>query len=134
MSGGVPYELAGKTQTQMTLEYKGRLSNSVTRPVPAPSHVLFTIPGSGGQGAILNQNGSVNSSANPADKGSVVSLFGTGAGQTNPPGLDGKPATAPLPKPVASVSVQIGGMDAQILYAGAAPPLVAVFIPVEAPI
>jgi uncharacterized protein (TIGR03437 family) len=128
----VPYELTGKTQTQMTLEYKGRPSNSLTLPVAATSPGLFTIPGSGGQGTILNQNGSVNSPANPADKGSVISLFGTGAGQTNPPGVDGKPAVPPFPKPVASVSVKIGGMDAEVLYAAAAPTLVAGVIQVNA--
>src|SRR5260370_37165674 len=98
MSGGVPYELAGKTQTQMTLEYKGRLSNSVTLPVSATSPGLFTIPGSGGQGAILNQNGSVNSSANPADKGWIAPLLGTGARQTNTPGARAKPARPPVPQ------------------------------------
>src|SRR5260370_8733750 len=86
---------------------------------------MFALRGIGvSQGAIVNQNQSVNSSANPANKGSIVSLFATGAGQTIPPGVDGKPASAPLPTPVAPVSVKIGGLDAEVLYAGAAPTLV----------
>ena len=51
---------------------------------------IFTLTASGrGQGAILNQDYSVNSAGNRAPKGSVVMIFGTGEGQTNPAGVDG---------------------------------------------
>jgi len=53
--------------------------------------------------------------------GSVVILWGTGEGLTDPPGVDGRPAVEVLPKPSASVSVNIGGMPATVEYAGAAP-------------
>jgi uncharacterized protein (TIGR03437 family) len=44
----------------------------------AASHpAIFT---SGSQGAILNQDGSVNTPSNPAKLGSVVSIYATGAG------------------------------------------------------
>ena len=52
-------------------------------------------------------------------------LYGTGEGQTIPPGVDGRLATAVFPKPVLPVSVTIGGRTADVLYAGAAPSLVA---------
>jgi uncharacterized protein (TIGR03437 family) len=82
--------------------------------------------GSGaGQGAILNQNSTVNSPSNPAAKGSIIIVFATGAGQTDPGGTDGQLAGDPLPIPLLPVSVQIGGLDAKVLYAGAAPGLVA---------
>ena len=51
-------------------------------------------------------------------------LFGTGVGQTDPPGIDGAVAAPPLPQPLAPVTVRIGNLNAQILYAGAAPGLV----------
>jgi uncharacterized protein (TIGR03437 family) len=35
--------------------------------------------------------------------------------------VDGRPAVDVLPKPVAQVSVQIGGLPAAVEYAGAAP-------------
>ena len=35
--------------------------------------------------------------------------------------MDGKPASAPLPKPVQSVFVTIGGVSAEVDYAGGAP-------------
>lgn len=51
---------------------------------------LFTISQSGaGQGAIVNQDGTVNSTTNPAAKGSVISLYGTGQGPVSPAVPDG---------------------------------------------
>jgi uncharacterized protein (TIGR03437 family) len=68
----------------------------------------------------------VNSAAKPADKGSVVVIYATGEGQTDPGGADGQLANGPAyPKPVKSVQVNIGGLPAEVLYAGAAPTLVA---------
>jgi uncharacterized protein (TIGR03437 family) len=78
--------------------------------------------GSGvGQGAILDQNSTVNSPSNPAEKGSIVIVFASGAGQTDPGGADGQIAGDTLPTPLLPVSVQIGGLEAKVLYAGAAP-------------
>ena len=65
----------------------------------------------------------MNTAANAAAKGSVVILYGTGEGQTNPPGQDGRLVGVPLPSPVAGVQVTIGGARAEILYAGGAPGL-----------
>ncbi len=48
-------------------------------------------------------------------------LWGTGEGITDPPGVDGRIAVDVLPKPLAPVSVDIGGLPAIIEYAGAAP-------------
>jgi uncharacterized protein (TIGR03437 family) len=42
-----------------------------------------------------------------------------------PAGLDGKLAAAPLPQPVAAVTVAIGGVAAEVSYAGGAPGLIA---------
>lgn len=87
---------------------------------------LFTADASGkGQGAILNQDGSVNTPNNPAQVGSVVALFGTGEGATNPSGTDGKLAGLPLPMPLLPVQVLVGGVPADLLYASGAPTEVA---------
>jgi uncharacterized protein (TIGR03437 family) len=48
-------------------------------------------------------------------------LYATGEGQTNPGGVDGRIANQVVPQPAAPVGVRIGGVAAQILYAGAAP-------------
>jgi uncharacterized protein (TIGR03437 family) len=101
--------------------------------VSKASPALFTANSTGsGQGAILNEDGSVNSTSNPAPAGSIVVLFGTGEGQTNPPGLDGLISSSTFPKPLLAVGVRIGGVDADVLYAGAAPSLVAGVVQVNA--
>jgi uncharacterized protein (TIGR03437 family) len=120
----VPYSVAGKSSVPMVVEYKGGRSAPLTVPVIATGPALFSANASGaGPGAFLNQDGSLNTAANPAAKGGVVILYGTGEGQTNPPGQDGRLVAAPLPSPVAPVQVTIGGARAEVLYAGGAPGL-----------
>ena len=122
----VPYAVEGRATTQVQVEYEGRRSNTIALPVINAAPALFTADSSGrGQGAILNQNGTLNAATNQADRGSVVVLYLTGEGATNPNGVDGKPNASPAPQPKLPVTVSIGGIDAQILYAGGAPGLVA---------
>lgn len=122
----VPYNTEGRATTQVQVEFEGRRSNTIALPIINSAPALFTADSSGrGQGAILNQNGTVNSATNQADRGSIVILYLTGEGATNPAGVDGKPNASPAPQPKLPVSVSIGGIDAQILYAGGAPGLVA---------
>jgi uncharacterized protein (TIGR03437 family) len=122
-SAVVPYFGTVKATTHVQVEYLGVRSDPVEFAVGATAPGLFTMDFSGkGQGAILNEDGvTVNSAAAPARPGSVVVLWGTGEGITDPPGVDGRPAVDVLPKPVAPVSVQIGGLPAVVQYAGAAP-------------
>ena len=49
-----------------------------------------------------------------------LSLYATGEGQTMPAGVDGKLGAAPLPQPVAPVTVRIGGVAAEVRFAGGA--------------
>ena len=123
----VPYAVSAKTSTQIQVSYQGQNSNAVSIPVAAVAPAIFTVNASGvGQGSILNQDGTVNSPTNPAGPGLFVSVFGTGEGQTNPPGIDGKPADSPAPTPVATpVTATVGGVNAKVQYAGGAPGLVA---------
>jgi len=138
VSGGqssaiVPYSVGSALMTEMRVESNGVVSGPVSIPVTAAVPGLFSADSSGsGQGAILNQDGSVNSASNPADVGSVLVLFGTGEGQTDPMGQDGLLAVGPtLPKPQLPVRVEIAGEAQEILYAGAAPQLVAGVIQVN---
>src|SRR5262249_47280937 len=126
VSAVVPYSVSGERNTQVQVEYKGRRSNPVLLRVAETEASLFSADSSGmGQGAILNEDGTPNSSSNPATRGSIISLYGTGEGQTDPPGEDGRVAGKVLPKPRAPVSVRIDGSAADVLYSGAAPGLVA---------
>ncbi|MEZ5356055.1 MAG: SBBP repeat-containing protein [Bryobacteraceae bacterium] len=122
----VPYAVAGRGSTVVTAEFANNRSVSLTVPVLPVKPALFSANSSGrGPGAILNQDFSFNSAANPAAKGSVVQLFGTGEGQTDPPGVDGRLATQVVPRITGDVAVTIGGETADVLYAGAAPGQVA---------
>ncbi len=129
LSAIVPYELAGRLSTRIQVAYKGAVSPALELRVTDAAPGIFTLNASGtGPGAILNQNGSVNTSANPAQKGSVVVIYATGEGATNPRGINGRITPLDpnaLARPLLPVSVLIGGRQAQVQYAGSAPGLVA---------
>jgi len=132
VSAVVPYEVSGKASTQVQVVYQGQASNAVSVPVTTSAPGIFSLSASGaGPGATLNQDNTVNSANNPAAPGSAIVLYATGEGQTDPPGVDGKLATTPLPAPVQAVTATVGGVNAKILYAGAAPTLVAGVIQVN---
>jgi uncharacterized protein (TIGR03437 family) len=122
----VPYAVAGKASTQVTVSKDGNVSAAQTVVVVPTQLGLFSANSSGsGQGALLNQDSSINSASNPAKRGSIVILYGTGEGVTSPAGVDGQLALSVYPKPTTPVTVKIGGRDAEVLYYGAAPTLVA---------
>jgi uncharacterized protein (TIGR03437 family) len=120
LSAIVPYSVAGSPTVTAQVEYNQVKSDPIQAPVSATAPGLF-MRNASGAGAILNQDGSLNTPATPAAVGSTIVLFGTGEGQTSPPGVDGLLATAVFPKPNAAVSVTIGGVDAKVEYSGAAP-------------
>jgi uncharacterized protein (TIGR03437 family) len=120
----VPFGITGPN-AQVFVLYQGQSSAPITVPVVQAAPTIFTLDGSGsGQAAAGNQDGSINGANHPADAGTIVSLFATGFGQTNPPGQDGLPNAIPLPLPVLPVTVAIGGKTATIQYVGGAPGLV----------
>src|SRR5207302_6673988 len=110
----------GGPSGQLFVQYQGQSSAAFNLSLATVAPGLFTLNGSGaGPAAAINQDGSLNSAARPAKAGAFVSLYVTGAGQTNPGGTDGRLAAVPLPLPVLPVTVSIGGKAAQINYAGA---------------
>ncbi|MDQ2949576.1 MAG: SBBP repeat-containing protein [Acidobacteriota bacterium] len=129
----VPYETVNSLAvdgigfTNIVIERNGVSSNPVLAWVTPTAPGLLTRDASGsGQGSILNQDNTPNSAANPADRGTIVVLYGTGEGQTMPAGVNGQIATTSLPKPIdPNLKVTIDNQPAEILYAGAAPSLIA---------
>ncbi len=112
-------------------------SNEITVIYPGPSGAIYSnavfvniaaaAPGiftnGTGAGIFLKANNSVVSAANPAARGSLVTLFATGLGAVTPPVADG---AAAFPAPNLSVAavppaVNIGGVDATLQFAGLAP-------------
>jgi uncharacterized protein (TIGR03437 family) len=128
----VPYSVAEKSTVTVEIETLGRRSEPLTLPVERSRPGVFTIDGSGyGQGAILNADGSLNSAANPAERGSIVAVYLTGEGLTDPVSVDGTIIGATLPTPRLPVSVWFedprtgDGDSAEVVYAGAVPGSVA---------
>jgi uncharacterized protein (TIGR03437 family) len=130
----VPYEISPYSVTTVQVEYNGAISAAWDVPVATTAPAIFTLSGSGqGGAAVLNQDNSVNSSANPAQPGSILQIYATGEGLTSPVATtgvivpDGSLRSTPLP-----VSVTIAGEDALVLYDGSAPGAVAGLFQVNA--
>jgi uncharacterized protein (TIGR03437 family) len=125
VSAVVPYATGGKSAsaTQVQVEYLGQRSAPMSFPIASTSPGIFKLGDAGGGVGIwvVNRDNTLNSPANPATTGSIVVLYATGAGQTNPPGIDGSLSPAPFPVPTQNVSVTIAGLKANLLYQGAAP-------------
>jgi uncharacterized protein (TIGR03437 family) len=145
----------GQNSISVRLADTGELLAAGTLLVAANSPGFFTLSQNGkGQAAALNQDGiTVNGPSNPAPRGSVISLFGTGQGQVSPAVADGAGAPAsPLATTVAvptsdaktcltqqpSVCVAIGTTFGNIQFSGLAPNYVGLWqlnvqIPMDAP-
>ncbi len=119
----VPYEVSMATSVQVIVDVDGVTSTPVTVPVAPSAFGLSTADASGtGQGAIFNQDGSYNSQSNPAARGSIVTMFGTGEGVTAPALPDGAlEISTPYSTTQSAVTVMFVDQTATIQYAGAAP-------------
>ncbi len=127
----VPYEVSGETAVEVRLN--GVVVGSAGVPVAVSAPAVFTIDSSGlGAGAMLNQDGSVNGIANLADRGSTIQIFLTGAGALAPAATTGEITGSVGERVAAAVSVSIGGMEAPVVYAGAAPGAVSGLVQVNA--
>lgn len=129
----VPYEIAGRAVTRLVVQYQGVQSQAITLNVADAAPGLFMA--AAGQAAALNQDSSVNTPSNPAAPGSIIVLYATGEGMTNPAAATGQVTNAAfdqLPRPRSRVSVNIGGKDVTVVYAGAAPEMPAGVMQVNA--
>jgi uncharacterized protein (TIGR03437 family) len=126
----IPYSAAGKPAVRLAVESGGAASEPVNIAVQTAAPGLFTTNSAGnGQAAALNGDGTLNSSQNPAARGSVIVLYGTGEGATVPalPAGTIVPADS-RPQPASPVTVTIGGVPATVEYAGGVPGLITGFL------
>jgi uncharacterized protein (TIGR03437 family) len=133
----VPYEVAGKPSTVVQVTYAASAGGLQTAawvlPVVASAPAIFTVDATGtGQAAVLNRDNSVNGAANPAVRGSIISIYATGEGQTSPSGVTGSVTPSNTKSPLLPLTVKIGGIDATVQYAGSAPGEVAGVLQVNA--
>ncbi len=121
----VPYEIQGPTTT-VTVVNSAAITQAGTYPVAGSAPGLFTLATNGqGAGAVVNQDNTINSPSNPAARGSIIQIYGTGEGATSPPGVTGEITGTNLKRPNLPVRVTIGGVDATVTYAGTVPTVVA---------
>ena len=117
----VPYEVAGSSTAPLVVTYANSVSPPYIVKIAATAPGIFSSNASGtGNAAATNADGSLNGASHPAQPGSYVTFYLTGEGQTNPAGSDGNIATRESGID-ASVAVTIGGVPANVLYAGSAP-------------
>ncbi|MCC6293258.1 MAG: hypothetical protein IT164_11460 [Bryobacterales bacterium] len=110
----VPYEIAGTEEAVVQVTVNGQAREPRRFPVVAANPRLYPV--------VLNQDGTLNSAANPAAPGSIIVVFATGQGVTQPPSPSGaRPAAGIYPEPAAEATLTIGGQAAQLLFRGQAP-------------
>lgn len=133
VSAVVPYAVAGKPRTSVQVKYLDGASNSTSLEVRPAHPAIFTLDASGvGPGAILNQDLTVNTSGNRAGPGSIIAIYCTGGGVTNPASGDGEVIGGALRKLTQTTTVTIGGVNAPVQFAGAVPAAIAGLIQINA--
>jgi uncharacterized protein (TIGR03437 family) len=105
----------------------GRIGTTTTANLLPEAPEIFVMAGS--RGAVLNQDYSLNSTLNPAPIGSVITIFATGLGNTNPPLAAGQAGLAVAPFNVTSspVTVLINGQSVPALFSAVAPGFVGLY-------
>jgi len=115
----VPYE-ATPGSSAVAVQFGNQVSLELPITVAASAPGLFTADSSGlGQALAVNQGlGSYNTSASPVSQGGVITLYATGAGEVSPSVPDGFPNSAGFAHPLAQATATIGGVAANVGYAG----------------
>jgi uncharacterized protein (TIGR03437 family) len=98
-----PANLAPNSTTEITILVNGETDADFSAATTAASPGLFTVANGTGQAAAVNQDGTRNGPANPAQRLSIVSFYATGAGLN-----------------MTDIGITIGGYRAQVFYSGPA--------------
>jgi uncharacterized protein (TIGR03437 family) len=118
----VPFGLSGNTQYQVVVRRGTVLSVPESFTVAAAEPGIFTTNMQGtGQGVIMKSDQvTLAQAATPAARGEVIVIYCAGLGAVNPPVNQGDaPTTAS--RTVNEATVTIGGMKADVQYAGVTP-------------
>jgi uncharacterized protein (TIGR03437 family) len=101
----VPDSIAGRTNVAVRVQNADLASDTFTAAVREAAPGLFTLDNSGsGPGAVINEDGTVNSAANPAPRGTIIAIYGTGQGTLN------------------NAAVRIQGLPAEVVFSGQTAP------------
>ena len=126
----IPYGVAGSSTAVLVLTVAGNTPGSTTAPqtstisvpVAALAPGIFTTDFTGvGRMVALNADGTLNSTTNPAARGTAVWFFATGSGVTNPADKEGITEIDSSRVPVAPLLVTVGGASATLGINGSTP-------------
>jgi uncharacterized protein (TIGR03437 family) len=130
----VPWELAGQSQTTLTVIVNGQAGTAQTVSLAGFAPAIFTVNDQGtGQGAILDLSNRLVDSTHPASAGDWVSIFCTGLGAVGYQPATGSPASIPtgpdfpLSWALTEPAVTIGGVQTALEYWGLAPGYVGLY-------
>jgi uncharacterized protein (TIGR03437 family) len=128
VSAIVPYGITSAV-VQVQVITDGNPSNTVTAYLNTSSAGVFSVPPGGlGYGAVLHQDGSLVTTASPAQIGETVSVFLTGLGTVSPGIADGAAGpSGPLSQTVSTITADISGTTATVTYSGLAPQLAGLY-------
>jgi len=127
----VPVELASNTATSVVLTMNGKVSPPEPLLLAPVQPGIFTYDDGGTQhAAALDEKNALVGKANPAVRGTIIQVYATGLGPTDPAAKTGEPAPASPPallKPEIQLTATIGGVPAEIQFKGLAPGYVGLY-------
>jgi uncharacterized protein (TIGR03437 family) len=120
----IPYDMGFNTTQQLVVQSGGQLTTPLLVPIAQAQPVILTVGGNGGQGLIYVTTSGTRTladSQNPATAGDEILIEASGLGAVDP-ALDSRSVPpSPIPQTVNAVSVTIGGVFAQVEFAGLSP-------------
>src|SRR5262249_7436134 len=118
-----PFNLTPGSTAALQVKFNNQSTSPVTLNVVNAAPGLYTKGAHGvGQVRAVNQDGSANSSAHPAPRGSIIVFLASGLGAVTPQVAAGAvPPSNPLSTVAAGVTATIGGVAATVHFAGLAP-------------
>jgi uncharacterized protein (TIGR03437 family) len=90
----IPWELAGQSQTALTVSQYGQSSVSQSVPLAPYAPAIFVMDQATQQGAILDANYNLVGPSNPTTAGAYIQLYCTGLGPVTNQPATGAPALA----------------------------------------
>ncbi len=140
LNAQIPFETPVGSELPLVVIVNGKASPPESVMLARTSPGIFTVDGSEqGAGLITDSQGRPINNTNPARRGEVVIVYGTGFGATTPPVASGTNSPA-SPPAVTAIPVQafVGGDPATVEFAGLAPGFVGLYqinlrIPADSP-
>jgi uncharacterized protein (TIGR03437 family) len=138
----IPWEFQGLSSALMKVSVGASQSAVYTVPLANVSPAAFEVPDSSGNQlviAALDTNNKLISTANPARRGQIISLYVNGLGAVDHTPVSGDPTAAqPLASTRTIPHVTVGGVDAPVIFSGLSPLSVSLYqinvtVPAQAP-